>query len=209
MAWSFFICDTPNIGARVGRTGRGSGAVLPRPTACRQVPATCQAWLRGCHNRQLGVADTVLACAPTIIRLGAAPLCGLMCLLMAGCGSETSYPSTPLTGTIQVDGQPIGEGLFQIVPTKADQGRGVQAEIKEGRYVVEKAPLGPVVIILTARRKTGRMTHSSYSNASVPEMESLIPGRYASGIPLTVTDGMGTQDFRLERRERFDNRRVR
>jgi hypothetical protein len=122
---------------------------------------------------------------------------------------RASIPSTPLAGTIQIDGEPIAEGLLQIIPTKAEQGTGVTAEIKDGKYSVEKAPLGPVIVMLTASRKTDRMTRASYSDELVPEVESLIPGRYASGIPLNITAGIGTQDFNLERRERFDNRRVR
>jgi hypothetical protein len=128
---------------------------------------------------------------------------------MLGCSSKSSYRSTPLTGTIKVDGEPIPEGLLQIIPTKGDQGSGVNTEIKDGKYALERAPLGPVIVMLTANRKTNRMTRASYSDELVPEIESLIPSQYTSGIPLDISEGIGTQDFNLQRRERFDKRRVR
>ncbi len=107
---------------------------------------------------------------------------------------------------MSVDGQPITTGTIEIVPRRSGQGKGVSAPIVDGKYTLEKAPLGPVIAMLVAERETGRMVKSPYGEQMSREMQSLIPSRYASGIPLEIVADKATQDFKLEQRERFDRR---
>lgn len=131
--------------------------------------------------------------------------------VLSGCGgsSEPNYQSIRLEGLVQVDGEPISQGSISILPRKNNQGTGVEAEIKEGKYVIEKAPLGPVIVQLHSQRETGRMKPGDYGGAPVPEYESLIPSRYAGGIPLTLSTDKQQYDFDLESRQRFKKRRPR
>jgi hypothetical protein len=123
----------------------------------------------------------------------------LACALTVGCSRPAAdYSSTPLSGSVKVKGTPIPHGEIYIAPRGAGQGRGVNAPIVDGKYSFEKAPLGEVLVSFHAMRDTGRTYYSEQAGKEMPELESLIPVRYELGVPLTITDGMGTHDFDLK-----------
>lgn len=123
----------------------------------------------------------------------------LGCVLTVGCSqSVADYSSTPLSGSVKVKGTPIPQGEIYITPRAAAQGRGVNAPIVDGKYSFEQAPLGEVLVSFHAMRDTGRTYYSEQAGKEMSELESLIPVRYELGMPLMITDGMGTHDFDLE-----------
>jgi hypothetical protein len=138
------------------------------------------------------------------------PVALTVLVMICGCGkSEKEYPSTPLEGTVSVDGALIAQGTISISPTQSDQGKGTQAPIVDGKYSFEKAPLGKVIVSFEATQETGRTYFSEQAGKELPEIHSLIPSRYELGVPLTITAGMAAQHFALENRQRFDARRAR
>ena len=85
------------------------------------------------------------------------PLICVGIVVVAGCSRQDDYPSMRL-GSVTVDGQPIPEGSIELVPTGSNQGRGTSGNIENGHYLIEKAPLGNVLVMLTANRDTAQAT---------------------------------------------------
>ena len=132
----------------------------------------------------------------TLLRWGWLGVGGVMVLSAPGCGeSGPSYPAARLEGSVTLDGEPITEGQIQFVSRDGGQVAAVSAEIADGRYRAEWVPMGSVSVMISATRETGKMI-TEYSTP-YPEVVSIIPERYRSGIQLEVTGDNLQQDFKL------------
>lgn len=135
-------------------------------------------------------------------RLSGVILIGLLCL---GCGS--SDPRLPISGSVQLDGQPLAAGTIEFSPV----GPGGQAggSITEGRFAILASrglPPGNYLV---------RIMASGSGPATVPQgppgPESMkkpapaadeIPAKYNTASELTVTVAAGTDnsfEFLFER----------
>ncbi len=124
-------------------------------------------------------------------------LCVLMALFwVVGGGCQPSgYPSAALEGSVTVDGTAIDQGTISFTPLDSGAGTSVIAEIRGGRYRAEQVPLGNVLVGFQAMRETGE-TFMEFG-VEVPQTESLIPDKYATGIEIRVESEGGEQDFEL------------
>jgi hypothetical protein len=59
-------------------------------------------------------------------------------MLVAGCGATEGS----LSGTVMIDGAKVPSGTVSFVSA----GKVCQAEIRDGRYVVEGVPVGPAIV---------------------------------------------------------------
>lgn len=125
--------------------------------------------------------------------------CLAVTILTAGCTGRLSqsYPCVDLSGKVVVEGKPLASGKIIFTPTQSGQGRGVTAEIVDGRYFAKAVPLGKVLVMLNAVRETGRMVRSESSGVEQPERVELIPARHRAGIPLEVAANKTVYDFAL------------
>ena len=106
-----------------------------------------------------------------------APFLALL-LAVAGCGSG-GPPRLRVVGVVTLDGQPLADGAISFMPT----GKGVAAgaTIAGGRYVVEGArgpTPGEYRVEIRASAPSGKQLKDSFGQASIAEMESIIPTRY-------------------------------
>lgn len=120
---------------------------------------------------------------------------GLALLCLVGCREESGGPSARLQGAVTLDGKPIAEGTINFLPEASGQVSPASTQISEGRYDARAVPLGKVRVQIIATRETGRMITGS--SQPVPEVLSIIPPKYAQGIPIEVTGDNAQQDFRL------------
>jgi len=120
---------------------------------------------------------------------------GLGLVFLAGCGKESDGRSARLKGRVTLDGAAIAEGTINFLPEKSGQAPPASAQIADGYYDARAVPLGKVRVQIVATRETGRMIPGS--SQPVPEVLSIIPPRYAQGIPIEVTSENPEQDFPL------------
>lgn len=104
-----------------------------------------------------------------------------------------SHPTARLDGKVLVDGQPIHSGKIQFLPR--GKGQPDDADISDGRYHAARVPQGQVIVTFTAVKETGRMIHEP--GHTFPELVSLIPDEYQSGIEIAVNGDNPSQDFNL------------
>jgi hypothetical protein len=105
---------------------------------------------------------------------------------LAGC--DDGPLRLPVTGTVQLDGQPLATGSLLMTPLKSGPVAG--CDIKEGRFEMPEE-LGPgpgeYRVEITAYRPTGRKVFDSDWNASTETLEPIIPARYNTSSELTAT----------------------
>ncbi len=116
-------------------------------------------------------------------------------ILCCGCGhTGNEHPTAKLTGYVTVDAQPIHSGRVQFFPIRGG-GQPCDSEINDGRYAAEQVPLGKVRVTFTSVKETGKMIHEP--GHVFPELVSIIPERYESGIEINVEGDNSNQDFKL------------
>ena len=105
-------------------------------------------------------------------------LAPFLLLAVAGCGSG-GPPRLRVVGAVTLDGQPLADGAISFLP--AGKGVAAGATIAGGRYVVEgaKGPTpGEYRVEIRASAPSGKQVKDSFGQASISEMESIIPARY-------------------------------
>ncbi len=131
----------------------------------------------------------------TASRFPAALLVGLVAF--AGCNARTGS----ISGTVTVDGVPIGNGSVTIV---GEQGAPASASIVAGEYRVEKVPIGPARIAVRSLPPPSMMAPppkagSGSETAAVPSTFEPLPDRYLtpeqSGLSLEVVAGEQQHDI--------------
>jgi len=123
---------------------------------------------------------------------------GLVVLGLLGCGRQgPTAPTTKLEGMVRVDGQPVAEGVISFFPQGKKQAPPAKAQIRDGRYSADNVPIGPVLVMLSAPKKTGKIQKIPESKAEYEEVVETIPNKYLGGIPLEITENLKTKDFDL------------
>jgi len=126
----------------------------------------------------------------------------LASLLSSGCDNgpaKPNYPAARLEGTVTVDGQAVHTGTLQFMPPQGSKAPVVEAQIKDGRYVADKVPVGKVRVLFTAVKETGRVETKSTSQP-IPDVVNIIPERYRDGLDIEVTADSPKKDFDLKSR---------
>jgi hypothetical protein len=116
-------------------------------------------------------------------------------LAAGGCGAgHNGHPTARLEGQVTVDGQPIHNGRIQFFPIRGG-GQPCDSEINDGHYLAELVPNGKVRVVFTSVKETGKMIHEP--GHTFPELVSIIPEQYQSGIEIDVDGDNPKQDFKL------------
>lgn len=103
-----------------------------------------------------------------------------------GCAkAKPAFPTAKLQGVVTIDGSPVKTGSLQFMPGPTVKGQPSQAAILDGKYSADQVPIGPVRVLFTITRETGKMI-KEYSN-TYPEVENLVPEHYRSGLEITVS----------------------
>jgi hypothetical protein len=123
---------------------------------------------------------------------------GLFVLLATGCGQGDWGQ---LSGTVLLNGQPVGPGTMVLEPVSADRAGAMASFAEDGKYSVmsagrkEGAPTGEYQVMIHGG--------SSYGEETVgPKPKSAIPARYGnantSDLKVTIESGENTFDFNLK-----------
>lgn len=130
--------------------------------------------------------------------VGGLVMIGMTVAGLAGCGQKgPTAPTTRLEGAVRLDGQPIPEGIISFIPQQKKQAPPAKGQIRDGRYTADNVPIGPVLVVMSAPKKTGKIQKIPDSKAEYEEVVETIPPKYLAGIPVEVTKDMKTKDFDL------------
>jgi hypothetical protein len=90
------------------------------------------------------------------------PLFVVASLCLSGCGSGPAVPyfegRAGVSGDVTLDGQPLPEGMIEFVPQGKGRGPRAMAEIKEGKFVLDKdhgPVIGPMRVEITVTQDDG------------------------------------------------------
>jgi hypothetical protein len=81
-------------------------------------------------------------------------------------------------------------------PTQSGQAGSTTALVTNGRYDAPDVPKGNILMLFNIQQPTGRQLREGVGNP-YDELRSLVPEKYAQGMPLDVTDDNADQDFDL------------
>jgi hypothetical protein len=117
--------------------------------------------------------------------------------LVLGCGGPSSLP-VPVSGEVTLRGQPLPSDAKAFISfvTPGPEAKAVSALITGGKYDCPTAPRGAVTVFFEVTKPLGPPRKSDRTGELFQETQSLVPARYATGVPLTI-DGPTTKDFDL------------
>ncbi len=132
----------------------------------------------------------------------------LMALLItAWSGCAPAGPErAAVSGTVELDGKPVGNGSISFIPSGPDGGPTSGAVIENGKYTIpiEKgAVVGSHRVEIRSTRKTGKqipvVPPATSPTGTVDEVEEAIPAKFNSQSTLseTVESGPNSIDFNL------------
>lgn len=125
-------------------------------------------------------------------------------------GGETAAPREPeatsgrrvqVSGSVEVDGQPLESGSISFISLATTQGPSAGAEIKQGKYLiaVDGGPdPGKYRVEIKGMRKTGRQINDGGN--MIDEIEQFLPPKYSgaeSELAAELKPGRNVKDFQL------------
>jgi len=119
----------------------------------------------------------------------------LTLLALAGCGDDKNGL---VSGTVQVDGEPVAAGAILFVPVDG-QTATAGGEIKDGRYSV-KVPVGTMKVSLSAPKVVGKKKIYPTENSPImPITVEALPAKYNehTELRLDVKPGKNEKDWDL------------
>jgi len=134
----------------------------------------------------------------------AMPACGSLAVWIAvcgvwlsGCGSQTP-PPVPVSGVVTLRGKPLpadAQAFISFTPAAAGM-PSASAAVTSGSYACPQTPQGQVTAFFEITKPLGPPRKSDRTGELYQETQSLVPARYASGLPVTI-EGPTTKDFDL------------
>src|SRR4051794_23197678 len=124
----------------------------------------------------------------------------LLMATLGGCQTkekEREYPNTNLGGFVTVDDAPIDDAMISFTSKDIRLGQVIVTRVTRGRYIAEKVPLGPVVVVISGMKPTGRRTRPG----GPEEVVDMIPARYRAGFELEVKEKTSEVNFRMTAEE--------
>jgi hypothetical protein len=119
----------------------------------------------------------------------------LTLLALAGCGDDKNGQ---VSGTVQVDGEPVAAGAILFVPVDG-QTATAGGEIKDGRYSI-KVPVGNMKVSLSAPKVVGKKKIYPTENSPImPITVEALPAKYneQTELRLDVKPGKNEKDWDL------------
>jgi hypothetical protein len=113
-----------------------------------------------------------------------------------GCGSPkgNGQPTSKLTGSVTIDGEPVKAGRLQFIPEGGGQAQPTTAEIVDGKYTVTDVPRGAVRVQFNIVKETGEMDTST--SQPFPKVVNIVPEKHRAGEQIQVS-GNDKKDFAL------------
>lgn len=112
-----------------------------------------------------------------------------------GCGNSGPRTS-PVTGIVELDGEPLAEGDMTFVP-KGTAGRAAGARVKGGKYTADVED-GSYSVKITATKKVPLGPGEPSVSGEKDKLVSIIPARFNEKTELTLeVKGTTQKDFKL------------
>lgn len=125
-------------------------------------------------------------------------LCGVLSSLLAGCGTSNELGRLPVSGTVQLDGQPLDSGTISFQPT-GQTGTSAGSAIEAGQYnIAAERGLPPGTYLVRISAPSGTAAPSEMPGESVVQ-EERIPAAWNTDSNETVEVKAGeTNTFSFE-----------
>lgn len=139
--------------------------------------------------------------ATTMQRILLAILAGALLTNAGGCGGER-IERRAVSGSVQLDGQPLADGT--IIFTPLDQGPSAGGKIANGAFTLteERGPSpGKYRVEISAYRPTGKTERDAATGETIPLTEPIIPPQYNRASKLEVevaASGENHFEFKLQ-----------
>jgi hypothetical protein len=120
----------------------------------------------------------------------------VLAALLGGCVAKEKpieYPHTNLGGFVTVDDNAIDDAMISFCSKDPQLGQVIVTNVVRGRYIAEKVPLGPVVVVVSGVKDTGRKVRPG----GPEEIVGIIPDKYRAGFELDVKENSSRVDFRM------------
>jgi hypothetical protein len=132
--------------------------------------------------------------------LGAVSL--VLSVVLVGCGGTSAGSTTHVTGTVTLNGGPIppdAQASISFVPIAETTGLTASAEIKDGKYDVPDAPVGPVRVEFSISRlsETSAPIGGGREGTQV-QAENLLPESLRNGKEDVVSHDKSEMNFDLK-----------
>ncbi|MCA9191415.1 MAG: hypothetical protein KDB03_06630 [Planctomycetales bacterium] len=118
-------------------------------------------------------------------------------LLTFGLGCQN--PTSTVSGTVSVNGEPLTNGWIEI--ENADgMGRTIDSQITDGRFEIPQVEVGPKIVRILARKFADGLDSDSATTESTDSGQQYLPGKYNALTELTldVVAPKTQQDYNLE-----------
>ena len=130
-------------------------------------------------------------------KLHAAAAVCLLATVLAGCGPTP----TLLSGSVTLDGSPVGEAVLQFYPAAGDGQTSHAFADKKGNFLAKVSPV-PLVVTISKAKATGEKTQSFPDTPPVDVMAESLSPRYSdrtkTELKVTPVEGKTTiADFAL------------
>jgi hypothetical protein len=122
----------------------------------------------------------------------------LLVVALAGCGAGTGG-TAHLQGQVTLGGKPLpsdATAFISFVPDKQGA-ETVSVPVTGGQYDSPQTPVGAVKVFFEINRPAGPMKTSERTGQPYQDIASLVPAKYATGLPLEVTGDDSNRNFEL------------
>jgi len=122
-------------------------------------------------------------------------------VLVVGCGAEEGPERAAVSGTVNIDGEPLAEGAISFLPAEGTEGPTAGGTIEGGKFDIPKSNgvvVGKNRVEITANRKTGRQVPDAGKPGSMrDEVVSAIAPEFnrKSTLVETIKSGENTLKF--------------
>ncbi|MCL4203728.1 MAG: hypothetical protein KJ000_14605 [Pirellulaceae bacterium] len=122
----------------------------------------------------------------------------LLAVSMTGCGASDGVDRASVSGTVTLDGQPVGEGSIVFTPTAGTTGPMCFVPIANGAYSIAAGDRGPVVgkhkVEIEGYRDTGTV-----DDGGAALKDQIVPAKYnrQTTLVVEVAKGSNTHNFEL------------
>jgi hypothetical protein len=133
---------------------------------------------------------------PLTITHGLLVSVGLLLSAAPGCVGESP---TRLQGKVTLSGQPLPADAeaYIVFAAEADRSGAVSVPIVGGRYDSPRTPRGEVTVFFEINQPTGPERTSERTGRTYRDIATLVPAKYATGMPLTVESDDPSRNFDL------------